>query len=130
VTFRSLFVVGSVVLVAACGGGSDTYTVDEVRAAFAEQGYELGDPPPDPSGSALNVWESEDVIVLTPQDGTPFFVFVGDAGAAQDLWLQYDSDVGPEWLDERRGNVVVFSDSDLDASQEARVRSALAMLPG
>jgi hypothetical protein len=110
-------------------GGSDTYTVEDAQEAFEANGYVLVDPASDPSGSALNVWESEDVTVLAPEGGTSFFVFIGDPDAAGDLWTQYDADGSPRF-DEREGNVRVMADRELETADEERVRAALEALPG
>ena len=115
-----------VLLVSACGG-SDAYSVDETQQAFDANGYVLVDPAANPSGSALNVWESEEVRVLVPESGGAFFGFIGDPEAAADLWSQYDPDGSPAF-DERQANVRVMADTELQAADAERVRSALEQL--
>ena len=128
-TIRVCLVTVLVGLAAACGGGSDTYTVEEAQDAFEANGFVLVDPAADPSGSALNVWESEDVSVLASEGGTSFFVFVGDPDAAADLWSQYDTD-GTPTFDEQQGNVRVMAAGELRPQDEERVRASLDALSG
>ena len=119
---------GVAVLLTSCGA-SDTYNAEEARAAFETQGWVLVEPPPDPSGSALNPLESGKPTFLTPREGAPFFVFVGTATDADDVWAGYEPDHGPRAFDARRANVIVLSDQRLDASQRRQIRAALAALP-
>lgn len=116
-------------LLAAACGGSDAYTAEDAQQAFEANGYVLVDPAADPTGTGLNVWESEDVTVLAPEGGASFFVFVGDSDAAADLWTQYDADGTPEF-DEREGNVRVMAGGELEPADEERVRASLDALPG
>jgi hypothetical protein len=116
-------------LAAACGGGSDTYTVEDAQQAFEANGFILVDTAVDPSGTGLNVWESQDVTVLAPEGGASFFVFVGDPDAAGDLWTVYDPDGSPT-LDEREGNVRVMAGGELEPADEERVRASLDALAG
>jgi hypothetical protein len=118
----------AVVLLTSCGA-SDTYDAEEARAAFETQGWVLVEPPPDPAGSALNPLESGKPTFLAPRDGAPFFVFVGTATDADDVWAGYEPDHGPRTFDARRANVLVLSDHSLDASQRRQIRAALAALP-
>jgi hypothetical protein len=115
------------VLVASACGGSDAYSVDETQRAFDDHGYVLVDPAVNPSGSALNIWDSEEVTVLVPESGAAFFVFVGDPDAAGDLWSKYDPDGSPAF-DESQANVRVMADSELETADAERVRSALEEL--
>lgn len=126
---RACFVTVLVGLTAACGGGSATYTVEDAQQAFEANGFVLVDPAADPAGTGLNVWESEDVTVLTSEGGASFFVFVGDPDAAGDLWSTYDADGSAEF-DEREGNVRVMADSELEPKDAESVRSALGALSG
>ena len=128
VLFRLTLATFLVLLAAACGG-SETYTVEDVQQAFEANGFVLVDPAANPAGSGLNVWESEDVTVLTTDGGASFFVFVGDPDAAGDLWSSYAADGSAEF-DEREGNVRVMADSELEQGDAESVRSALAALSG
>jgi hypothetical protein len=127
--FRVCLVTVLVGLTAACGGGSGSYTVEDAQQAFQANGFVLVDPAADPTGTGLNVWESEDVTVLTPEGGTSFFVFVGDPDAAGDLWSTYDADGSAEF-DEREGNVRVMAGGELEPADEERVRASLDALSG
>jgi hypothetical protein len=126
VTSRLTLAAFLVLLAAACGG-SETYSVQDAQEAFEASGYALVDPAADPTGSALNVWESEDVTALVPEDGAPFVVFVGDPGAAGDLWDE-QRDGGSAAFDARQGNVRVMAESELEAPHDERVRAALEAL--
>jgi hypothetical protein len=125
-TIRATLVALLVLLASACGG-SEAYSVDETQQAFEANGYVLVDPAANPAGSALNVWDSDEVTVLVPESGAAFFVFVGDPGAAGDLWSKYDPDGSPAF-DEQQSNVRVMADSELDAGDAEAVRSALEQL--
>ena len=111
-------------LLPACGGDSDTYTVEQSRAAFETEGYELVEPPPDPSGFALNPWETGEHAVLAPSDGALFRVYVGESAAEEAAAGQ-----GPG-LRAYRGNVLVLSTGGIDAAVQQRIRAALEALPG
>jgi hypothetical protein len=128
VTIRVCLVTVLVGIAAACGG-SGTYTVGDAQQAFEANGYVLVDPAADPTGTGLNVWESEDVTVLAPEGGASFFVFVGDPDAAGDLWTAYDPD-GSAAFDEREGNVRVMAGGELEPADEERVRASLDALAG
>ena len=119
-----LLIVLATLLLASCGGDADTYTVEQARAAFETEGYELVEPPPDPSGFALNPWETGEHVVLAPSDGALFRVYVGESGAEEAA-----AGAGPA-LQAYRGNVLVLSTGDLDAALQQRIRAALEALPG
>lgn len=123
VTIRVLLVAGLVVLAAACGLGSDRYSVEDTRAAFESEGYELVEPPPDPSGFALNPWESGEPVVLAPSDGASFKVYIGETDAEEALAAE-----GPEFQ-AHRANVLVVSEGELVESHRTRIRTALEELP-
>lgn len=125
---RCALLAGVAVVLTSCGG-SDAYSVDEARAAFETQGWALVEPPPDPAGSGLNPLESGQPTFLAPRDGAAFFVFIGTAADAEDVWAGYEPDHGPRTFDARRANVLVLSDHRLDASQRRQIRAALVALP-
>lgn len=120
--FRLTLVALLAALAASCGGGDDSYTADEVRAAFETEGYELVEPPPDPSGFALNPWDTGEHVVLAPSDGTAFKVYVGEARAEEATQAEADFEVA-------RANVLVLADGELDAADRERVRAVLEGLP-
>jgi len=127
--FRVCLVTILVGLTAACGGGSDTYTVEAAQQAFEANGFVLVDPAADPTGTGLNVWESEVVTVLVPESGAQFFVFVGDPGAARDLW-EVQAGGGDPRFNEQEGNVRVMAADELRQPDADNVRAALADLAG
>jgi hypothetical protein len=130
--FRVCLVTVLVGLTAACGGlggGSDTYSVEEAQQAFEANGFVLVDPPVDPSGTGLNVWESEVVTVLVPESGDQFFVFVGDPDAARDLW-EVQAGGGDPRFNEQEGNVRVMAADELRQPDADNVRAALDALAG
>lgn len=110
------------VFATSCGGGDDSYTADEVRAAFETQGFELVEPPPDPAGFVLNPWDTGQHVVLAPSDGTAFKVYVGEASAAEATQGEADFEVS-------RANVLVLSDGELEAADRERIRAVLEGLP-
>jgi hypothetical protein len=119
--FRAALVVVLTLLATACGGGPGSYSADEVREAFSTEGYELVEPPPDPSGFALNPWESSGHVLLAPRDGSGFKVYVGDASA--------DEASTEASFEAWRANVLVLSDGELAAQDRSRIRVALEGLP-
>jgi hypothetical protein len=119
---RLLLLAVLALLVASCGSGDDSYSADEVRAAFETEGYELVEPPPDPSGFALNPWETGGHVVLAPSDGTAFKVYVGEASAAE-------ATPGDAEFEVARANVLVISDGELAVADRERIRTVLEGLP-
>jgi hypothetical protein len=127
--FRVCLVTVLVGLTAACGGGSDTYSVEDAQQAFEANGFVLVDPAADPTGTGLNVWESEVVTVLVPESGAQFFVFVGDPDAARDLW-EVQAGGGDPRFNEQEGNVRVMAADELRQPDADNVRAALEALSG
>jgi hypothetical protein len=119
-----------VAVLSGCGEDSRSYSIEEAQSAFAEHGYVLVDPPPDPAGFAPNPWQTGEPKAFVPERGPDFFVFVGDVEDRDALWTQYDPDHGPQAFSAQRGNVLVLSDSPLAAEDRERVGSALEALPG
>ena len=119
-----VLIVLATLLLASCGGDPETYTVEQTRAAFETEGYELVEPRPDPSGFALNPWETAEHAVLAPSDGALFRVYVGESAAEEAAAVE-----GPA-LQAYRGNVLVLSTGDIDAAVQRRIRAALEALPG
>jgi hypothetical protein len=124
------FLATFVAMLAACGGSSSSYSIEEAQEAFAEHGYVLVDPPPDPAGFAPNPWQTGEPKAFVPEGGPAFFVFVGEVEDPEELWAQHDADHGPATFDARRGNVIVVSDGALAASDRDGVLAALEALPG
>jgi hypothetical protein len=122
VAFRLALVALLSLFAVACGnGGPDAYTVEEIRAAFETQGYELVEPPPDPSGFALNPWEETGHVVLAPEDGAGFKVYIGEA-SAEEATAEAD-------FEAHRANVLVLSEGALPEEHQERVRTVLEALP-
>jgi hypothetical protein len=122
---RGLAVVAGVALGVAGCGSSRTYSVDEVVASFAENGYplvmiEL------PRGSRAAVEGS----ALRPRDGGEVMVFVGSDAEAKEVWADFVR-VGPDAdsFDALRANVMVVSDGGLTKQERRRIREALDDLP-
>ena len=111
----------STVAVACGSGGPDAYTVEEIQAAFETEGYELVEPPADPSGFALNPWDETGHVVLAPDDGAAFKVYIGEA-SAEDATAEAD-------FEAHRANVLVLSESALAEEHEERIRTVLEALP-
>jgi hypothetical protein len=130
VSARLAVVCLAVATLAACGGESASFSIEEAQEAFAEQGYTLVDPPPDPAGFAPNPWQTGEPKAFVPEGGPAFFVFVGEVEDPEELWAQHDSDHGPATFDARKGNVIVVSDAALAASDRDGVLAALEALPG
>lgn len=66
---------------------------------------------------------------LVPRGDVPFFVFVGSAADADEVWSMYQSQRASGTFDVRRGNVFAISDAGLTAPDRARVKAALSSLP-
>jgi hypothetical protein len=121
VAFRLTLVALLTAFAAGCGTGSDSYNVDEIRAAFETEGYELVEPPPDPSGFALNPWEEGAHVVLAPSDGTAFKVYIGELSA--------DEASAEAEFEAQRANVLVLSEGALPEEHQEKVRAVLESLP-
>ncbi len=129
VTARLVLASTAAVLLAGCGGGSGSYSAEQAQSAFAEQGYVLVEPPPDPAGIAPNPWQTDAPMAFVPRRGPAFFVFVGEVADPEEVWAHFDPDHGSTTVDERQGNVAVMSDTALSATHRERIRAALASLP-
>jgi hypothetical protein len=126
-------VVGALALIAvaasaSCGGDSQTYSLEETKAAFARHGYVLVHPGP---AQFPNV--PEGVVIpesyLVPKAGPRFMVIVGSDAEADAAWRDYDRLQDADSFDACRANIVVVSDDGPPARERRRVLAALATLP-
>jgi hypothetical protein len=114
-----------VVSASACGGESRTYSVEETKAAFAEEGFGLEIPPE----FAGRLPEREEGSILAPPGDDRFVVVVTTDGEAENVWPDYERLQDENSFDARRANVAVFSDDGLPAAHRERVLAALGALP-
>jgi hypothetical protein len=113
-----------VVLASGCGGDSQTYSVEETKAAFTEQDYVLE--------SAYwfgAVAERDGQAVLSPRGGGRFVVVVTTDSDADGAWPDFERMQDADSFDVRRANVAVFADDGASATDRARVLAALRALP-
>ena len=97
---------------AGCGGGSETFSADEAKAAFAKHGFELSENTnPDRAGEFLT-------------EGGPYYVLVGTEGEADELW---SNDEVSRFA--RRDNAVVIAVLQPSAGERERALAALEALP-
>jgi hypothetical protein len=113
-----------VVLASGCGGDSQTYSVEETKAAFTGQDYVLE--------SAY--WfgaaaERDGQAILAPRDGGHFVVVVTTDSDATEAWPDFERMQDADSFDVRRANVAVFADDGVSATDRARVLAALRALP-
>lgn len=112
----------------ACGGGAQTYSVEETMGAFARQGYALVRPDSSrfryvPEGVALPSG------LLVPKSDESLLVFVVRDSEADAAWSDYERLQDADSFDARRANVVVLSDDGSPAGVRKRILLALAGLP-
>lgn len=120
------------------GGSSQTYSIDEVREAFAGQRIALSEAPtrqhlrPCTGGCFLPAQMVTD-LPATRDELVPLTVVVASDSEADDAWPDYVAQQDAVSFDARRANVVVVSDgpavvsvSGLDAKRRAELRAALA----
>jgi hypothetical protein len=115
--------------------GSARYTTEQVRDAFAEQGFTLTQPDSAAYGWTAYAPVANGAFLLPRDDRGPFYVFVASSNAAARLFYR---DLVPEGEPREadgsfqlvRGNVVV-ADVSLPFShpQRDRVRTAVNSLP-
>jgi hypothetical protein len=111
--------------VAGCGGASATYSTEEVVDAFNRHDYPLIEWKNPASTAAAR---EGDLLVTTGNQ--PFFwVAVATDDAAENAWSDYESQQSQDSFTARRGNVVMSSDTGLDASARERILAALFSLP-
>jgi hypothetical protein len=114
-----------VVFAPSCGGSSQTYSVEETKAAFARHGYVLVTPHSFGSGSLGR----EPEAVLAPRNGSSFIVVVTTDSEADEAWPDFERLQDDDSFDARRANVGVFSDDGPSTRDRRRVLAALNALP-
>jgi hypothetical protein len=114
------------VLGAGCGGNSQTYSIDETKAAFEEHGYMLEEA----SELLAGAPEREGQTILRPREGPAFHVVVTTDSELDDAWPDFERLAGDDSFDARRANVGVFSDSGVvPMGDRKKVLAALEALP-
>jgi hypothetical protein len=124
---RRSFAVALVVLagISGCGGDSRTYSVEEAKAVFAEEGFLLEVP----AEFADRIPAGEEGSILAPRGDLRFIVVVTTDDEAEEVWPDYERLQHANSFDVRRANVGVFSDDGLPDDDRERVVAALEALP-
>jgi hypothetical protein len=115
-------------LVSACSGDAQTYSIDETKTAFAQQGYELEEPAWY-TAVAAKAPKREGQAILAPRDDSSFFVVVATDSEADAAWPDYERQQTEDSFDARRANVGVFADEGVPPGDRGKVLAALEALP-
>jgi hypothetical protein len=112
------------VLASGCGGSSQTYSIEEAKAAFGRHGYVLETAQWPTTGSL----ERDGQAILAPRDDPGFFVVVTTDSEADEAWPDYERLEDDDSFVVRRANVALFADDGVSPSDRKRVLAALEAL--
>jgi hypothetical protein len=128
-------------LASGCGGSSQTYSVEEAKAAFARHGYVLSVEEAEAMlarrGYALETeglpiaasLERDGQAILAPSDDSGFFVVVTTDAEADEVWPDYERLQDDDSFDVRRANIGLFTDDGVSPSGRQRILAAFEALP-